>query len=552
MSEMASTVTYENTLSKKEPDDNKSYNVIDLLRNLGDYQPVFDRLFEYFSGRDIHNFTCVSRTWRDAVFNMKELRRTKYNWRKKLVSQWRTINPKESTLINVRSQVLKIQMSGTDLFVDVLSQPAIFVYDITTYKLKHVIRAASDKSSCWDVHEDFLLIFDGAAFFIFDRHTHQEIEVLDSDEMQLGHHFKPVDNIDADDKDDTRIRYPSRVLRKDLDRPVVIKIYPDPDNKVEKIGILIVYCSGIVSRWSYQAVYQETEAGEKYAIDDIMLFRQSSIDISDIYTEKHSFMSPGDVFFQLSFSSSTAKMFFCPPREKLVSVNYSLKDDSHQVVSRLEGVKDVLYYYQSNILPTDSSNDLSNEGYILITTPYTWYVQQRFEAERLHMREMYEQGNLEGSLEEWLGNQVVQASDFQDEKLKYLEIYSSSANFILLRRMKVHNLCHKGACINDDHMILSTYEPSQMLMYNAKEILADKDHCKRNGINYVANPVPIRIFEYEHGISRMCLYMAGPSRLVFADQVVQVVRQLYSGSSLYTRREERYVGVVKCLDFWMA
>ena len=112
--------------------------------------------------------------------------------------------------------------------------------------------------------------------------------------------------------------------------------------------------------------------------------------------------------------------------------------------------------------------------------------------------------------------------------------------------MKGYNLCHKGACLNDEHMIISTYEPSKMLIYNAKEVIADRDYCKRNGITYVANPVPIRTIENAHGLSRRSLYMAGPNRLVFADQVVQnTLRRPRS-------QEEIYEGAVRCLDFWMA
>ena len=213
---------------------------------------------------------------------------------------------------------------------------------------------------------------------------------------------------------------------------------------------------------------------------------------------------------------------------KLVSVDYSLKDDSHSVVSHLEGVEDVLHFHKSNSLPNANSDGFSNDGYVLLTR-YKWYVQDRFEAEKMRMRRMYQQGELEGSFEEWLEDQGVLASDHPDETLKYLEIHSSSTSFILLRRMKVHNLCHKGACLNDYHMIISIYEPSKMLIYNAKEVIADRDYCKRNGINYVANPVPIRTIEYAQGLSRRSLYMAGPNRLVFADQVVQTLQPLFSG-----------------------
>ena len=111
--------------------------------------------------------------------------------------------------------------------------------------------------------------------------------------MQLGYHFKQTDGNDIDDKD-TTIAYPSRVLRKDLDRPVII--YPNPDDNVPgKFGILIAYCSGIVSRWSFQAVHQEAEEGERGAIEDIQLSRISSIDISNIYSDRYCFMNPHDV-----------------------------------------------------------------------------------------------------------------------------------------------------------------------------------------------------------------------------------------------------------------
>ena len=96
-------------------------------------------------------------------------------------------------------------------------------------------------------------------------------------------------------------------------------------------------------------------------------------------------------------------------------------------------------------------------------------------------------------------------------------------------------------------MVLSTYEPPQMLLYNAKEVLAGEEYCETIGINYVANPVPIRTFEYTQGISRRCLYMAGPNRLIFAEQR----RRHYHGPCAYTKCDEQYVGSLKCMDFWM-
>ena len=58
-------------------------------------------------------------------------------------------------------------------------------------------------------------------------------------------------------------------------------------------------------------------------------------------------MSPGALFIQVPSSGGNAKMIYCPYR-KLICFDYSLKDDSHSAVCRLEGVDEVLYVYENS------------------------------------------------------------------------------------------------------------------------------------------------------------------------------------------------------------
>ena len=126
-------------------------NVIDMLITSGNYHDlvhnIFQQMFRSLSGRDIHNFRCVSRSWRDVVFAVQELKQAKRKWRKKLLQQWEIGDPQTQTIFKHEAQILKVAVSGPDLFVDVLGQPVINVFDLTTYEFKYSIREEGERSA---------------------------------------------------------------------------------------------------------------------------------------------------------------------------------------------------------------------------------------------------------------------------------------------------------------------------------------------------------------------------------------------------------------------
>ena len=130
-------------------------NVVDMLIRSGNYHDlihnIFQHVFHSLSGRDMHNFRNVCRSWRDIALAVAKLKNSKHDWEKKLVRQWQTGSPTAKTVFKHNAEITKIVVSGNDIFFDVLGQPVIKVYDVSTYKFRYSIRAASGKESCWDV-----------------------------------------------------------------------------------------------------------------------------------------------------------------------------------------------------------------------------------------------------------------------------------------------------------------------------------------------------------------------------------------------------------------
>ena len=95
----------------------------------------------------------------------------------------------------------------------------------------------------------------------------------------------------------------------------------------------------------------------------------------------------------------------------------------------LEGVDKILYFHESKRLATVSSANLSHDGYLLLTR-CKWYVQDRYEAEKMRMKRMYQQGELGGSFEEWLENQVVQdGTELSHAYVAQSQIFSRCTGF---------------------------------------------------------------------------------------------------------------------------
>ena len=194
----------------------------------------------------------------------------------------------------------------------------IKVYDITTYKYKYSIRAAKDQSSCWDVHKDFLLIFDGVKFFIWDRHAHKEVRVPDACAMQIGFgkHCKAKDS-DRSEDDDPRVAFTSKILNASEDGPAMIKIFSSCG--VKEDAILVVYRSGIISRWNYRTPYQKSkaDAGEKLGAEFVFSLVKSSNVLSEIHDHRCIIQSFDQVLLQQPYYDiednlvKHSKLFYC-------------------------------------------------------------------------------------------------------------------------------------------------------------------------------------------------------------------------------------------------
>ena len=135
---------YHKNTCKKTPT-----NIVDMLLRSHNYQdlssPIFQNIFRYLSGKDLHNFRIVCRSWREVMIATASMKTIKTEWMKKLTLQWKIGAPDIKTVSFENMEISQMAVSKDELFVDVFRQPVIKVYDISTLNYKHSLRTSDRK-----------------------------------------------------------------------------------------------------------------------------------------------------------------------------------------------------------------------------------------------------------------------------------------------------------------------------------------------------------------------------------------------------------------------
>ena len=175
----------------------KTVNVIDSLINSQTFEHILVKICSYLSGADLHYFGCVKRSWRDLILRIRNSEIERKLWKTKLADQWREGEARVQEIVEYEHDISAMKVSGSELFVDIYGKAEVHVYDITSGKLKFTLRAA-ERFSAWDVHEDFLLIYDGEKIYLWDRHKSTEEIIDDSVHMQIGTHYRKEGDTHSD------------------------------------------------------------------------------------------------------------------------------------------------------------------------------------------------------------------------------------------------------------------------------------------------------------------------------------------------------------------
>lgn len=474
------------------------------------------------------------------------------------------------TVYKVEKQISKIAIHGEDLFVDVFHEPEIKVYDITTYKYKYSLRAASGNEGCWDVHKDFVLIFDGMKLYIWDRHTNQEVEVPNDaeTEMQPGYHCKLRDSatkLDDNEPNDTRdsnveeeseeyderILFMNKIFKPDKDFPVHIKIFPDSHRTwdYKENGILIAYKSGIVIRWSFKTPYQEyiDDFGKKEEVVKFEFTAEMRSNYLSRIDKSRCRLNGNEIQFQHTHANGDR------PWEKYSKILYTDSSDAYYIdleygekyaiKQTIDGVDQVLFFYESDTLRADDYDGV--ECILLLRSMDTVQEQEKMQ------RAFYKATFRDGSYKEWCKKRDVQYKDSLIDDLSYFEIHmqgEGEGDFIAVRRMKIHGV--QGACMNDEHVCISVqssgiFPDNCINIYNSQEMVNDEDFCEDedNNAQYVPDPLPIRTIQLGRGNTPQYLTLYGPNRLFWVEDIQQ--QPSYDFEDFEDKSE------IKCINFWM-
>jgi hypothetical protein len=478
-------------------------------------------------------------------------------WREKLADQWKEGGARIKEIQEYDSEVSAMKVSGSELFIEVFGKSEIHVYDISTYQLKFSLPSVKGINSAWDVHDDFMIIFDGKRFYLFDRRKNVTEDIDDNVCMQIGTHYKNhEDEKYVDDGYGVEYNNEHPLLKDPLkDAPAKIKIFKDSKRMYDEreSAIIVIYKSGIASRWNYFTPYEKYKdyLDKDVTYDKFKLERVGSCDNLTVCANHRCLIRPLDVLVQ--------HVYCCPdePWEKYSQVFFkdrgvvdvcdleSDPDPSHQI----DGVDKLYDYFESSTLGDGVSPGIddgySYEGFLVLKRTFNFVYEELAERKQFVKAFWYDgngQNIPEGhpqTYDEWEKTLPIQEDD-DEFTASILEVHVKVWDELSLRRrMRIEgNLMN--ATINDQHMAIAfqdTLSYNRINIYNAKEIIAELDYCEEDDVKYVEKPEPIQSINLGRLSLPFGILLAGPNRLIW--------NEMLDGPY-----EERYP--VKYANFWMA